>query len=713
MVRASARPRARWSDGASAALLRVLRRHAASQRVGHAVQAGVHDRARRPARGLRGRDARARPARHSLGSASEGRLGMCGINGYVYRAGRHGDTSVALAMNAALAHRGPDEGGAVDAGVAALAMRRLSIVDVRDGHQPLRSDDDRFALVYNGEIYDSGALRDELRAMGHVFHTRSDTEVILHAFMERGLRSLASFNGMFAFAICDRRDGSLVLARDPLGIKPLYWWSGSGGELVFSSELRSLLAHPSVPRKLDHRSLEMLLVDRYVADPWTMLEGVKQLPPGHWLRWRDGEIEIGAYDRLELRPEPMHEADALAELRTRLDDSIRSQLVADVPVGVFLSGGIDSSTVAAYAARAVHATGERLKTFSIGFDDPAYDESSLARHVAQHLGTDHRELRLHGGEFELATLDRILDHVGQPLGDTSCIPTLAVSELAASEVKVALSGDGGDELFGGYDHMFWAARMRLLTDTTPAPLRRAGSALLSRVAPFAQGSMATRLRRARKGLELSLHAPLMQFRLSRALWQPAELEALCTHAHAGALLRRDIDLEADVIEKLEPEELVMLVLARTFMPGAILQKVDRMSMAASLEVRPPLLDRRIVEFAARVPLELKIRGRTGKYLLRQAGRDLLPKAVYSHRKQGFALPLQRWFNAEFWDLLEALYAPGTAAASLFRRPELLRVLDAARHAERSAAVQSAGNSATRVWMLAALGRWMQRYGVAA
>ena len=638
---------------------------------------------------------------------------MCGINGYVYRAGRHGDTSIALAMNAALLHRGPDEGGAVDAGVAALAMRRLSIVDVRDGHQPMRSDDGRFALVYNGEIYDCDELRDDLRASGHAFHTRSDTEVILHAFMERGLRSLTRFNGMFAFAICDRSDGSLVLARDPLGIKPLYWWTGSDGELVFSSELRSLLAHPSVPRKLDHRSLEMLLVDRYVADPWTLLDGVKQLPPGHWLRWKGGRIEIGAYHELELRPEPMREKDALQELRERLDATVRSQLVADVPVGVFLSGGIDSSTVAAYAARAVQATGERLKTFSIGFDDSAYDESSLAREVAQHLGTDHRELRLGAGEFRVATLDRILDHVGQPLGDTSCIPTLAVCELAAREVKVALSGDGGDELFGGYDHMFWAARMRFLTDTTPAPLRRVGSAVLARVAPLAQGAMATRLRRARKGLELSLHAPLEQFRLSRALWQPRELEALCAHAHAGSLLRRDIDLDSNVVDRLEPEELVMLVLARTFMPGAILPKVDRMSMAASLEVRPPLLDRRIVEFACKLPLELKIRGRTGKYLLREAARDMLPASVYSHRKQGFALPLHRWFNAEFWDLLEDMYATGTPAAGLFQRPALQRVFDGARNASRDSGVVSSGNAATRAWMLASLARWMQRYGVAA
>jgi asparagine synthase (glutamine-hydrolysing) len=518
---------------------------------------------------------------------------------------------------------------------------------------------------------------------------------------------------MFAFAIADRRDGSVVLARDPLGIKPLFYWLGPRGELVFSSELRSLLAHPDVPRKLDHRSLEMLLVDRYIADPWTLLEGVKQLQPGHWLKWRDGKIEIGAYHKLEMKPGTMPEAEALAELRSRLDSTIRSQMVADVPVGVFLSGGIDSSTVAAFAARASRESGSRLQSFSIGFDDPRYDESALAREVARHLGTEHHELRISAGEFAPALLDTILDHVGQPLGDTSCIPTLAVCQLAARHVKVALSGDGGDELFGGYDHMFWAARMRFWSETTPAPLRRVGSAVLARVSPLLQGELKERARRARKGLDLSMHSPLEQFRRSRALWQPEELSRLCTHPHAGALLRRDVDLEPEVIERLEPEELVMLVLLRGFMPGAILPKVDRMSMAASLEVRPPLLDPRVVEFALRLPLDHKIHGKTGKYLLREAGRDLLPECVYSHRKQGFSLPLHRWFNDEFWQLLEALYAPGTPAAGLFRESELRRTLEQARSLSQEGSGLSEGNVANRAWMLASLGRWMQRYGVAA
>ena len=638
---------------------------------------------------------------------------MCGINGFALARSERVDGRAAASMNDALVHRGPDDGGSADLGFAALAMRRLAIVDLRDGRQPMTSDDGRHTLVYNGELYDFASMRGQLESCGHRFKTRSDTEVVLRAWVESGADALARFNGMFAFAIADSRERSLVLVRDPIGIKPLFWWHGPGGELVFSSELRSLLAHPLVPRKLDLRSLEMLLADRYVADPWTLLEGVRQLAPGHWLRWQDGRVEIRRYHELRLDPRPRDEREALAELERTLDESVRSQLVADVPVGVFLSGGIDSSTVAAFASRAVRESGRRIKSFSIGFADPQHDESALAREVARHLGTEHHETRIGAARFELELLDRILDHVGSPIGDTSCIPTYALCEFAREHVTVALSGDGGDELFGGYDHMFWAARIRRFTDSTPAPLRRIGSAVLARVSPVVRGAVATKVRRARKGLELSFYEPALQFRLARALWRPAEIGELCAHADAGLRLRPDVEIDPSDVARLEPEELVMLTLARSFMPGAILTKVDRMSMAASLEVRPPLLDARVVEFARRLPLDLKVRGRTGKYLLREVGRALLPGSVYEHAKHGFSVALFDWFNAEFWRLVEDWYAPGSEAARLFRPVALARTIADGRAASRRTGVVSETSAATRVWLLASLARWMQRFGVAA
>jgi asparagine synthase (glutamine-hydrolysing) len=468
-----------------------------------------------------------------------------------------------------------------------------------------------------------------------------------------------------------------------------------------------------VARKLDRRSLEMLLVDRYVADPWTLIEGVKRLPPGHWLRWRDGLIELRRYRDLQLQPQAQDECAALEELRSTLDEVVRSQLVADVPVGVFLSGGIDSSTVAAYAARAARESGRKLQSFSIGFARRDYDESELARAVAKHLGAEHHEARIEDAQFSLPALDQILDHVGEPLGDTSCIPTYAVSKLAASQVKVVLSGDGGDEMFGGYDHMFWAARVRRIAESTPAPLRRASAAALGFASPLTRGALATKVRRARKGLELSLHAPAEQFRRMRALWTPEEVRALCAHDVRIDELRSDCELSADALTALAPEELVMDILARSYMPGAILTKVDRMSMAASLEVRVPLLDLRVVDFASRLPLELKVRGGVGKHLLREAGRPLLPSAVYEHKKQGFAIPLFDWLNPQFWALADELYAPGAPASALFDAPGLRSALAEGRSADRNTGVLSETAAATRAWLLVSLARWMQRFGVSA
>ena len=630
---------------------------------------------------------------------------MCGINGIIRREGRV-DARVVEEMNAALLHRGPDEGGVVDLGHACLGMRRLAIVDIAGGHQPMHSAGGRHSLVYNGELYDHDELRARLTRAGGRFRTSSDTEALLESWAARGEACLDDLNGMFAFAVYDRESRGLTLVRDPLGIKPLYYWHAPDGELVFSSELRSLLAHPRVPRVLDRRSLAMLLMDRCVADPWTMFEGVRQLPPGHLLRWQDGEIAVERYWQHQITPEAIGEGAAREELRERLDAAVRSQLVADVPVGVFLSGGIDSSTVAALAA---NATDGELHSFNVGFASPEFDESQIARETARHLGTTHHELRVEDAGFDLAILDEIVDHVGQPLGDLSCIPTLLLSRFAREHVKVVLSGDGGDELFGGYDHIGWSARVQRVRSSTPALVRRLGSAVLAGVAPVARGGAVARTRRARKGLELSFCEPIEQLRRILGLWEPSEAAAL--------LAERDVESrpwfggDERTLEGLAPEELAMAVLAQTYMPASILTKVDRMSLAASLEVRVPLLDRRVVEFAQRCPLDLKLRGREGKYLLREAGRDLLPDAVYSHPKRGFGLPIHEWFNAEFWDLLEGLYAPNGPAGQLFDDAHVARTIREGRDAHSAGALRSAQNVSSRVWLLAQIGRWIERFEV--
>jgi len=637
---------------------------------------------------------------------------MCGINGTIVPEGRADGLdglAVVAAMNRRLVHRGPDEGGEISLGRATLGMRRLSILDLLGGSQPLTTEDGRFTIVYNGECYDTDVQRAALEKDGVRFRTTTDTEVVLQLWARDGAAALDALNGMFGFAVHDRRDDSVTLVRDPIGIKPLYYWHGPNGELVFSSEIASLLEHPDVPRQLDHASLATLLVDRCITDPWTMLAGVRQLPAGHLLRWRDGSIEIERYWQLQITPEPMDEREAIDELRSRLEASVQSQLVADVPVGVFLSGGIDSSTVAALSARATSAP---LHTFNVGFASPEFDESEVARDVARHIGSEHHEMRVENAEFDPALLDRIVDHVGQPLGDLSCIPTWMVSKFAREEVTVILSGDGGDEFFGGYDHMKWAARVQRMADRTPAFARRVGQVVLAGAALMPGGGIAEKTRRARKGLALTFCDRDEQLRRLMSLHSTDEAAELLG-ARDGISLRPWASIPESTLAGLAPEEFAMATLAQTYMTAAILTKVDRMSMAASLEVRVPLLDRRVVEFALRCPLDLKVRGTTGKYILREAGRPYLPDSVYSHPKKGFGLPLHGWFNGEFWDLLHESYRPGSAAADLFDRRALDRTLERGRQAHREGAHISKQNAAARVWLLAQLARWMERFGVSA
>jgi asparagine synthase (glutamine-hydrolysing) len=632
---------------------------------------------------------------------------MCGINGHVASGDPRGAAVAVQRMNEALVHRGPDDGGLVALPFGALGMRRLSIVDLEHGHQPMISADRRFAIVYNGEIYDDEVLRNQLAGQGVRFRTRCDTEVVLEAFAAAGSASLASVNGMFAFAVAGLKSRELTLVRDPLGIKPLYYHHTAGGDLIFSSELKGLLAHPLVPRRLDRCSLAALLIDRYIADPWTLLEGVYQLPPGCLLRWKNGRIEVEAYYELQLTSGPNRSAGYLEELEQILSNVVRSQLAADVPVGILLSGGIDSSTVAAYARRN-HAG--RIQSFSVGFSRPGYDESPLARRVAAYLDLEHHELPLEDGTFDEEVLDQVIDHVGQPLGDVSCIPTLMVSRLARRHVKVVLSGDGGDELFGGYDYIFWAARVRRVAEWVPQSIRFAAAQLLAVLARAPLGRSAALVRRARKGLDLTFASPRQQLRGLLALWNEDQVASLL---HEGETIapRSPFERLPHSLDELSTEEFVMAALTKTKLPGAILTKVDRMSMAAGLEVRPPLLDRRVVEFAARLPLDQKIRRGIGKHLLREAGRRLLPAEVYRHPKQGFSLPLAAWLNGRFWELLHDLYIPGSPGASLFDRRRLERVFRDGRRAGQDQAVISDHSAVARVWQLAMVGRWIERFRV--
>jgi asparagine synthase (glutamine-hydrolysing) len=600
---------------------------------------------------------------------------VCGIVGYVLACGdRSPDPAVLKRMNDRLAHRGPDDEGFFVDGPAALAMRRLKIIDLETGQQPMSGEHRRVWAVFNGEIYNYRELTAELTGRGHTFRTRSDTEVTVHGYEERGLASLGALEGMFALALWDAPARTLVLARDRLGIKPLYY-AVLPDQIVFASELKALVEHPAIDRTLDVTALSRYLAHEYVPAPASILRSVRKLPAGHWLTYTDGRLKVEPYWTLDFRPDPALDGpDAVDRLRQVLDLAVRQHLISDVPLGVFLSGGIDSSTVAALAARHV---GGRLKTFSIGFEDPSFDESPHARRVARALGTDHHEEILSaGGARDL--VQRLPDLLDEPLGDASLIPTFLLSRFTRRSVTVALSGDGGDELFAGYP-TYQAHRLASVVEAIPGWIRRG------------------LVRPAVERLPVSLSNLSLDFKLKRffegmdygdvdrhAVWlgsfTPAEQGELFTPEALGRMEAppsyatfHDILAAAPSVQGLER----MLYLdLKGYLGEGVLTKTDRASMACSLEVRVPFLDRRVVELAARIPMRLKLRGLTTKYVLKRAVADVLPREILARPKKGFGIPIGHWFRGELRPLLrEVCGADAIRRGGLFRPQAVARLLD--------------------------------------
>ncbi len=599
---------------------------------------------------------------------------MCGIVGNVLaRADRAPDPAVLTRMNERLTHRGPDDEGVLVQGPAGLAMRRLKIIDLATGHQPMAGEAGRVWIVYNGEIYNYQELRETLARRGHAFTTRSDTEVVVHAYEERGLAALDDLEGMFAFALWDAPARTLVLARDRLGIKPLYY-AVRPDQIVFASELRALLEHPAVDRTLDLTALSRYLAHEYVPAPHSIFRAIKKLPAGHWLTYSEGRVKIEPYWDVHFgRAQAIGEIEAVEALRAVLDLSVRQHLVSDVPLGVFLSGGIDSSTVAAFAARHF---GGRLKTFSIGFDDSSFDETAHARRVARTLDTDHHEEVL-GPRAALDLVARLPDLLDEPLGDASLLPTYLLSRFARRAVTVALSGDGGDELFAGYP-TYQAHRLARALELVPRWVRH------------------RLVRPAVERLPVSLDDLSLDFRLKRFVegmdFAPVERHAAWlgsfTPAEQGGLLTADAlarlpgppsyaafhEMLAHAPSASGLERMLYLDL-KGYLGEGVLTKVDRASMACSLEVRVPLLDRRVVELAASLPIRLKLRGLTTKYVLKRTLAGMLPREILARPKKGFGVPLARWFRADLAPLLRDLCAPDVIRrAGLFRPDTVERLL---------------------------------------
>lgn len=579
---------------------------------------------------------------------------MCGICGFVTLHPRPTpDESLLRHMCGTLIHRGPDDEGIYIDAHAALGVRRLSIIDLVTGHQPIGNEDASVWVALNGEIYNYQEVRRTLEQQGHVFQTRTDTEVIVHAYEEYGDQCVTHFNGMFAFALWDKPKRRLLLARDHLGIKPLYYWA-NGEHIVFGSELKALLAHPDLPTDIHPLALEQFLVLEYIPTPHSIFQAVQKLPPGHVLIFEQGKVALRRYWNIPTLDIAADEQACIEQVRTLIEDAIRMQLVGDVPVGALLSGGIDSSTVVACMSRQAAAP---ISTFSIGFDDRSYNELPYARQVAAHFGCNHHEEVLQPDISVLA--ERLVPQFDEPFGDFSIFPTYLVSQLAGRHVKVVLSGDGGDEVFGGYD-TYVAQRMDSLYGRLPAIVRsRILPQFMDRVAPRPQKKgIVNKVKRFVEGGALPdayQHTRWMMFMSEE---QRAELyrTSMPANGHAANATGFLLDHFHDAAQRdsLAQQQYVDL---KTYLVDDILVKVDRMSMAASLEARVPLLDYRLVEFALNLPAAMKINGGQTKRVLRSAMREHLPQAVITRPKEGFSIPIRHWLRHEVKPMMTDLLAP--------------------------------------------------------
>jgi asparagine synthase (glutamine-hydrolysing) len=621
---------------------------------------------------------------------------VCGIAGEVRPGG--GDAALVASMCERLRHRGPDEGGHGEDGDAALGMRRLAVIGLGDGQQPISNESGSVRVVYNGEIYNYRELRTSLQARGHRFRTSTDTEVLVHLYEEHGDELVQHLRGMFAFALWDRERSRLLLVRDRVGKKPLLWTALPDGGIRFASELKALLADPAQQRRPDLSALDAYLTYGYVPAPLSALDGICKLEPGSLLvfdahgvrtrRWWDLSYGGGTALRRE---------EAVERTRELVREATRIRLVSERPLGAFLSGGIDSSLVVAAMAEAVSGP---LQTFSIGFEDARYDERRYARIVSQRFGTQHTELVVRPDP--VALLDELPRHYDEPFADSSAVPTLEVARLARQHVTVALTGDGGDESFGGYTRYSAMLAARLARPLAPlAPLVAAGLGRL----PVRGGDVKHPVVRARRALDLLGGAPATRYSRLMSTFDETGRAAL----YAGELAEfarsgRRYDPLALAWQSSRADDLVDRLLdvdVRTYLPGDLLVKVDIATMAHSLEARSPLLDHELMEFAAGLPSAWKARGLQTKVLLKQAARGWLPDEVLDRPKMGFGIPVARWLREDLRDPVRDLLLDGTARSRGWFRTATV---------ERLVAEHDAGaDHAPRLWALLQLELWARRW----
>jgi asparagine synthase (glutamine-hydrolysing) len=584
---------------------------------------------------------------------------MCGITGWANLDPRtpppDGASDLLRSMCDRMFHRGPDSEGYVLSDGVALGMRRLAIIDLITGEQPAFNEDETVAVVLNGEIYNYRELRADLETRGHVFRSASDTEVLPHLYEEYGPDMVRHLNGMFAFALWDESRRRLFIARDRFGEKPLYWGIFDR-TLLFASEPKVLLAHPSVRPDLNVNALRQYLSFDYVPAPLSIYEGISKLPAAHTLTLEDGHIEVQPYWRLSYKKrEPVPSvAEAADQLRVLLEDSVRLRLVSDVPLGVLLSGGIDSSVVTAMAVR---ASSETVKTFSISFAESSFDESEYARRVAEYLGTDHHEER-----FNSSLAANLVGEIGawmdEPMSDPSLVPTYLLSRFTRKHVTVALGGDGGDELFAGYP-MYFGHRMARAYNRIPKLIRSGLIERLVNALPVKTKNLSFDYR-ARRFVTASHYDEVARHHVWFGSFTPQDQELLLTDVAKQATdgdIYRDARRMFAECDSNDLTECMQNLDTQLYLAEDILTKVDRASMAVSLEVRAPYLDPRVAEFAASLPSHYKLHGYTSKYILKQAAKGLVPSFVWRRGKKGFGVPFAKWLKGDLRPLARDLLSP--------------------------------------------------------
>ncbi|MBK5291225.1 MAG: asparagine synthase (glutamine-hydrolyzing) [Acidobacteriia bacterium] len=616
---------------------------------------------------------------------------MCGIAGFTHKNSKPNRSVIEMATES-LRHRGPDQQGYFVSDTVSLGAARLKILDLTGGDQPIHSPDGDRTIVFNGEIYNYRELRGELEALGHKFKSQADTEVVLHAWQEWDMGCFPRFRGMFAVALWKQSEKRLVLARDRMGIKPLYI-SRLGQDLIFGSELKALFAHPGVERVLNTTALNYYLALNYVPFPYTLVEGIEKLEPGGWLEWRDGEIKTGAHWRLYFDPKPETALEAAKEeLDGLMKTAVKDHMVSDVPLGIWLSGGLDSSAITHYAAQ---ASSKKLRTFSVSFQGRSFDESAYSRQVAAQYGTEHHEFDLGPGENLTGAIQQMAHYSDEPSADAGALPVWFLSKMCRKHVTVALSGEGADELFGGYA-TYQADRYARWLRYTPAFARR----LALRAA----------LKLPVSDEKISFEYKLKRF-LAGSLLEPTEAHLFwngaCSKAERASLLGvenpaspaslwPELPAVGGVNQFLYLDQLL-------YLPEDILYKCDRMSMAHSLEIRPPFLDPRIVDFAASLPENLKVRGGNLKYVLRELMRDKLPKAVLQRKKEGFDIPAHQWFRESLRPMLQDTVTARRAREAGLQWEAIERLMQD--HQERRV------NAGYQLWGLLTLFLWMKEWNI--